>query len=150
MASPPTANRRTKSRWASSRGSTTKSASSNDAPTACATRSTSGSKYSLACYQCSDASPPFLAEIRPHDFTKTHFIEQALNEVALAVDRDVALSLCLAVGFWRNYGRDFLLREALDERISVVGLVCDQGFWIAVFNQVLRANQIVDLPCRKH
>src|SRR5258708_14308686 len=71
MESPPTANRRTKSPWASSKGSTTKSASSNDARTACATKSTFGSKYSPACCRCSDTSPSFLAKIHPHDFTKT-------------------------------------------------------------------------------
>src|SRR5258707_15204476 len=59
MASPPTANRRTKSRWASSRGSTTKSASSNEEHTGCAMKSTFGSKSSPVCCQCSDASPCF-------------------------------------------------------------------------------------------
>src|SRR6267378_2670155 len=89
MESPPTANRRTKSRWASSKGSTTKSASSNDARTACATKSTFGSKYSPACCRCSDTSPSFLAKIRPHDFTKTlkksvHAAEQDRPDVAAA------------------------------------------------------------------
>jgi transposase len=56
-ASPPTANRRTRSRSASSKASTTKSASSNGALTACATKSTSVSRYSLACCRCRDLAP---------------------------------------------------------------------------------------------
>src|SRR5258708_29464671 len=82
MESPPAANRRTKSRWASSKGSTTKSASSNDARTACATKSTFGSKYSPACCRCSDTSPAFLAKIHPHDFTKTLYFLPPLMIVA--------------------------------------------------------------------
>jgi len=78
------------------------------------------------------------------------FIEKALDEVALAVEREIAISLDLAVGFWGNHGRDFPLRESVDEWISVVGLVSDQGLRIGAFNQVLRASQIVDLSRREH
>jgi hypothetical protein len=78
-----------------------------------------------------------------------HFIEEALDEVALAVKCEIAIAFCLSVGFGGNYRRDFSLRKAIDERISIVGLVCDQGFWIGIFNQVLGASQIVNLPCRE-
>src|SRR5215470_10369406 len=76
MASPPTANQRTKSRWASSRGSTTKSASSNEEHTGCAMKSTFDSKSSPVCCQRSDASPSFWVRIHPHDFTKSHKFKQ--------------------------------------------------------------------------
>jgi len=79
-----------------------------------------------------------------------NFIEEALDEVALAVECEIAIALGLSIGFGGNYGRDFSLRKAIDERISVVGLVCDQGFRIGIFNQALGASQIVDLPCREH
>src|ERR1700719_4019919 len=49
MASPPTAGWRTRSRSALSKGSTTRSGSSSGAPTACATRTIYGSKFSPAC-----------------------------------------------------------------------------------------------------
>src|SRR5258708_8805000 len=62
----------------------------------------------------------------------------------------MAIAVGLSIGFGGNYGRDFSLRKAIDERISVVGLVCDQGFRIGIFNQALGASQIVDLPCREH
>ena len=66
-----------------------------------------------------------------------NFIEEALDEVALAVKCEIAIAFGLSVGFGRNYRRDFSLRKAIDERISVVGLVCDQGFRIGIFNQGL-------------
>ncbi len=78
-----------------------------------------------------------------------NFIEEALDEIALAVECEIAIALGLSIGFGRNYGRDFSLRKAIDERISVVGLVCDQGLRIGIFNQALGASQIVDLPCRE-
>src|SRR5260370_26213005 len=79
-----------------------------------------------------------------------NLVEEALDEIALAVKREMAVPLGLAVGFWRDDRRNFPLREAIDERISIVGLVCDQGFRVGVFNQVLGASQIMDLPCREH
>jgi len=79
-----------------------------------------------------------------------NFIEEALDEVALAVECEIAIALGLSIGFGGNYGRDFSLRKAIDERISVVGLVCDQGLRIGIFNQALGASQIVDLACREH
>ena len=51
---------------------------------------------------------------------------------------------------WGELGRDFLLRKAIDERISVVCLVCNQGSRIGIFNQALGTSQIMDLPCREH
>src|ERR1700694_3295183 len=56
MVSPPTANPNTRSRSASSKASTTKSASSRDEPTDCATTNISASKCSPAC--CRRYDPP--------------------------------------------------------------------------------------------
>src|ERR1700680_3920930 len=56
MVSPPTANPKTRSRSASSKASTTKSASSRDEPTDCATTNISASKCSPAC--CRRYDPP--------------------------------------------------------------------------------------------
>src|SRR5215470_2555744 len=97
MASPPTANQRTKSRWASSRGSTTKSASSNEEHTGCAMKSTFDSKSSPVCCQRSDASPSFWVRIHPHDFTKSRYFsmvafttEQTCHHVHEAEELDTA------------------------------------------------------------
>ena len=77
-------------------------------------------------------------------------VEEALDEIAFAVERVVACPLHFAVGLWRDYRGDFVLGESLDQRIGVVGLIGEQGAWIGAVDQRLRAGQIVRLPRRKH
>jgi hypothetical protein len=45
-----------------------------------------------------------------------NLVEEALDEIALAIEREIAVPLGLAIGFWRDDRRDFPLREAIDER----------------------------------
>lgn len=78
------------------------------------------------------------------------FIEEALDEVAFAVEREIASPGRLAIGFWRDHRCDSSLRESVDQRISVVRLVTKQGIWISAGDQLLRARQIVGLPWREH
>ena len=40
--------------------------------------------------------------------------------------------------------------ERLDQRIGIIGLVADQGFWVGAIEQWLCACQIVSLPGRHH
>jgi len=77
------------------------------------------------------------------------FIEEALDEVAFAVEREVAIARRLAIGLWRNHRVDPALDERADQRIGVVSLVADQGRRIGRFEQRLRAGQIVGLPRRE-
>src|SRR5258705_9485339 len=98
--------------------------------------------------RCEEISGEFVVACR-NGAKLLNFIEEALDEVALAVECEIAIALGLSIGFGRNYGRDFSLRKTIDERISVVGLVCDQGFRIGIFNHALGASQIVGLPCRE-
>ena len=78
------------------------------------------------------------------------FIEETLDEVAFAVEREIASPRRLAIGFWRDHRCDSSLRESVDQRISVVSLVTKQGIWISAGDQLLRARQIVGLPWREH
>ena len=75
-----------------------------------------------------------------------NLVEEALDEVAFAVECEIAIALGLSVGFGGNYRRDLPLCEALDERISVVGFVCDQGLRIGVFNPAHKPNRGSALP----
>ena len=34
------------------------------------------------------------------------FVEEALDEIALAIEREVTITLRLTVGFWRDHRRD--------------------------------------------
>jgi len=76
-------------------------------------------------------------------------VEEALDEVAFAVEREVAVPRDLAIGFWRDHRTDLPPLESLDQQIGVVSLVPDQSPGIDVFDQRLRASQIVGLPGRE-
>jgi hypothetical protein len=78
------------------------------------------------------------------------FIEEALDEVTFAIEREIASPRCLTVGFWRNHRDDSSLRECVDQWISVVSLIAKQGFWIGAVDQLLRTSQIVGLSRRQH
>jgi hypothetical protein len=78
------------------------------------------------------------------------FVEEALDEIAFAVEREVAIAPGLAIGLWRNHGGDLPPVERVDQRISVVSLVADQGLRIGTIDQWLRTSQIVGLTRREH
>ena len=78
------------------------------------------------------------------------FVEEALDEIAFAIEREIASSRGLAVGLWGNHRGDLAPVERVDQRISVVSLVADQGLRIGAIDQRLRASQIVGLPWREH
>jgi hypothetical protein len=73
------------------------------------------------------------------------FIEEALDEVAFAVEREIANPVGFAVRFWRDDRSDFALGQGGDKRIGVEGLVGDQGVGIGGFNQIRGARQIMGL-----
>ena len=78
------------------------------------------------------------------------FVEEALDEIAFAVKCEVAIPRRFAIGFWRDHGGDLPPVECIDQCISVVSLVAQQGIWIGAVDQLLRAGQIVGLPWREH
>jgi hypothetical protein len=73
------------------------------------------------------------------------FVEEALDQVALAIEREVAIPRRFAIGFWGNHWGDSSLSEDIDQRIGVVSLVAQQGTWIGAVDQLLRTSQIVGL-----
>jgi len=78
------------------------------------------------------------------------FVEEALDEIAFAVEREVAIVRGLAVGLRGNHGGDLPPVERVDQRIGIVCLVADHGRRIGAVDQWLRAGQIVGLPRREH
>ena len=60
-------------------------------------------------------------------------VEEAFDEVAFAVECIVACPLDFAIGLWGNHRGDFALRESVDQRIGVVGLISEQGAWMTLF-----------------
>ena len=77
-------------------------------------------------------------------------IEEALDEVTFAVEREVARPLDLAVGFGWDDRSDTSLDESIEEWIGIVALVADQRLWIGVVDQRLGASKIMSLAWREH
>jgi len=77
------------------------------------------------------------------------FIEEALDEVSFAVEREIAGPWHLRC-FWRNHRGDTSLGESVDQRICVVCLVAKQGLRVDAFEQGLRTSQVMSLSRRQH
>jgi hypothetical protein len=78
------------------------------------------------------------------------FVEEALDEVAFTVEREITSTLDFAAGHWRDNRNDAPLRQGRNKPIGIEGLVADQGIGIDGFNQRLSAGQIVGLAWHKH
>jgi len=74
------------------------------------------------------------------------FVEEALDEVAFAIEHEVALAGRLPVGSGRNDRGDGSLLEGVDQGIGIIGLVADQGPWVGVLQQRGCPGQVVVLP----
>ena len=68
------------------------------------------------------------------------FIEEALDEVAFAIECEVASPCGLSVGLWWDHRGDAAPVESVEQRISVVSLVTKQGLRIDAVDQRLRAG----------
>ena len=78
------------------------------------------------------------------------FVEEALDEIAFAVERVVACALHFTVGLGRNHWGDLSSREGVEQRIGIVSLVAEEGARVGVFEQRFGACQVVVLPRRQH
>jgi hypothetical protein len=77
------------------------------------------------------------------------FIEEALDKVTLAIEREIASARELSVGLRRDHRGDSAPVERVDQRIGIISLISEQGAWIGGLDQRLRASQIMDLPGRE-
>lgn len=73
------------------------------------------------------------------------FIEEALNEVAFVVKREIAIPFDLPIGLWGNNGCDLALLERVYKRVRVKRLVCNQSVGGDTFNQWLGESEIMNL-----
>jgi hypothetical protein len=78
------------------------------------------------------------------------FVEEALDEIALAIKGKIAGQRRCTAGMRRNHRSDLPLGEDVDEGIGVVCLVAKQSRWIGIGEQWLCADKIVGLSWRKH
>jgi len=78
------------------------------------------------------------------------FVEEALNEVTLAIEGKIAEQRRGAARVRRNHGGDLPVREGLNEGVGVVCLVGDERSWIGMLEQRLAASEIVVLSLREN
>ena len=69
-------------------------------------------------------------------------VEEPLDEVAFAVECEVAMLWRDAVGFGRDDRSDFPFPQGLDEGVSVIGLVSKKGLGIDTFQQRLGLAEV--------
>ena len=72
-------------------------------------------------------------------------IEEALDEIALAIEREVAFAFDRAIGFRRDDRHDGAHAEALDEAVAVVALVGEERFGLDLGGQRFRLRDVVRL-----
>ena len=78
------------------------------------------------------------------------FVEEAFDEIALTIKREITIALHFAVGLWRDHWNDCPPIERVDLRIGVVSPVADEGARISSLEQRLRAGEIMVLSRRQH
>ena len=78
------------------------------------------------------------------------FIEEALDEVTLAIEGEVARQRDRAAGMGRNDRSDLPVGKGFDEGISVISLVTDQSRWIGILEQGFSTSEVAGLAWRKH
>lgn len=72
-------------------------------------------------------------------------IEEAFDEVAFGIEREVAGTLNLAVSLWRDDGRDAARLEAGDEAVGVITFVGDHGFRLDLGGKRFGFSDVVDV-----
>ena len=75
--------------------------------------------------------------------------EEALNEVALAVEGEIGVARLLSIGFRRDHRRDVACLEVLEEGIAIVTLVGDQGVGLDLIEQRFGLRDVGGLPRRQ-
>ena len=99
---------------------------------------------------CGEKIPGELVIARGDGAKVLEFIEETLDEIALAIERKVASPRHLSVSLRRDHRGDLSLCESIEQCIGIVSLVAEQGLWIGPFEQRFCARQIMGLPGREH
>jgi hypothetical protein len=77
-------------------------------------------------------------------------VEETLNDIAFAVEDEIARARVFSVGFGRDDWRERSSVERADEGVGVEGLVGDQSAGIDGFDESFSASQIVILALAEH
>ena len=103
--------------------------------------------------QATDAGEEDLGELvvtRGDGPEMLEFVEKTLNEIAFAIEDEVAWAWGFSVGFGWDDRDDRSIVEGGDEGVGVERLVSDQGAGIDGFDQRFERNEIVILARAEH
>ena len=78
------------------------------------------------------------------------FAEEALDQIALAIEGKIAGQRRGATGVRRNHRGDLPVGQEFDESVGVIRLVANQSRGIGIGEQWLGAGEIVGLSWREH
>jgi hypothetical protein len=78
------------------------------------------------------------------------FVEEALDEVAFAIEGEVTRQWKRAAGVGRNDRGNLPVGQGFDEGIGIVGLVAYQGRRIEILKQRFCTGEIAGLAWREH
>ena len=76
-------------------------------------------------------------------------IEEAFDEIAFAVECEVAVAFDAAIRFGRDHHLDGARRQAADETVGVISLVGEQGLRRDFGGQRFGLGDVVGLPTRE-
>ena len=74
-------------------------------------------------------------------------VDEALNQVPLAIQVLIILSLLKAILLWWNHSLNVFDRESFDQCIRVVAFVSDQCLRLKAFDQCSSLRAVVTLAC---
>ena len=72
-----------------------------------------------------------------------NLVKEALDEITLAIEREIAFALTFAIGLGRNDRSHSLVRKLVDERIGIIRLIGDDGAWVGIFEQWFSATTVL-------
>ena len=75
--------------------------------------------------------------------------EEALDEIAFAIEREIGLARLLPVGLGRDYRRDIAIFEHRDQRVAIVSFVGNQCAGLDPLEQWCGLRNIGSLPRRQ-
>ena len=75
--------------------------------------------------------------------------EEPLDQIALAIEREIGVARLGAIGLGRNDGRDGAALEGLDQSVGVVGFVGQERVGLDLVEQRLGLGDIGRLPGRQ-
>ena len=91
-------------------------------------------EFVIACGDCSEAF---------------EFTEEALDEIAFAIEGEIRFALDEAIGFGWNDGCDTAFFQGLDQGVRIIGLVCEKGFRLDLIEQRCGLTEIGCLAGRE-